>query len=187
MSTTLKFKRSRSNRTNYRFRLKTLLSHKPRLVVRPSSRDVTVQLVEYNAKGDAVRVTVRASNLRKLGWQYGTGNVPAAYLCGYFAGIKAKKAGIKQAVLDIGGQISVGGSRIYAVVKGALDAGLEIPCSPEVLPSDERVSGKHIEAYASAKVGHAQNQFSQIKAPLAKLSESVEALKNKIKDGSAHG
>ena len=36
------------------------------------------------------------------------------------------------------------GNRIFAVLKGAVDGGLEIPHSKEALPSEDRISGKHI-------------------------------------------
>ena len=50
--------------------------------------------------------------------------------------------------LDFGLERNIKGSRIYAVLKGAIDAGLSIPHSPDILPSDERLSGKHIIDYA---------------------------------------
>jgi len=50
--------------------------------------------------------------------------------------------------LDLGLQKSVKGSSIYAVVKGVIDAGMKINVSKEVLPSEERISGKHIMDYS---------------------------------------
>ena len=36
------------------------------------------------------------------------------------------------------------GNRAYAALKGMVDAGMEIPHSEEVLPSEERINGEHI-------------------------------------------
>ena len=171
----LKFKRS--NRTNYKTRLKLLMSNKTRLVVRPSSKDLLVQLVDYDPKGDAVRVTSRASQLSKLGWSFSTGNTPSAYLTGYRAARLAKSKKINEAVLDMGEFVSVKGSRIYAAVKGAIDGGLKIPCSPDVLPSEERISGQHIASYS--KASKSKNQFSKTKDPAA-ISAKVSEIKKKI-------
>ena len=44
---------------------------------------------------------------------------------------------------------SVKGSRLYAVLKGAVDAGLSIPHSEEALPAIERINGKSIADYAN--------------------------------------
>lgn len=59
-------------------------------------------------------------------------------------GTNAKKAGIKKAVLDIGLQGK--SRRIFAALKGALDAGLDIPHGEIATPAD-MIAGKHIEAY----------------------------------------
>ena len=50
--------------------------------------------------------------------------------------------------LDMGLATPVKGSRIYAALKGAIDAGLNIPASEEAFPSQERISGKHVAEYA---------------------------------------
>ena len=39
------------------------------------------------------------------------------------------------------------GARVFAALKGAVEAGLEIPHGEEILPSDERAKGAHIAAY----------------------------------------
>jgi large subunit ribosomal protein L18 len=40
------------------------------------------------------------------------------------------------------------GCRVYAALKGAIDAGLNLPASEEAFPSPERLSGKHVADYA---------------------------------------
>ncbi|MCH8329249.1 MAG: 50S ribosomal protein L18 [Nanoarchaeota archaeon] len=144
---TVQFRRKRKGLTNYRKRLKILASKKPRLVVRRSLKNIQAAIVEYDKKGDVVKISAHSSSLKKFGWVYGTGNLPAAYLVGFLVGKRAKNAKFDDAVFDMGLNKSVKGCRIYAVLAGALDAGLNVPHSKEILPSKERVTGKHIMDY----------------------------------------
>ena len=105
-------------------------------------------MVQYDPKGDKVILTANSKILSKLGWKGDTGNMPSAYLIGMFAGKKALEKGVKEAILDLGFSNSIKGSNLYAVLAGAVDAGLKIPFSPEVLPPKERISGEHIVKYA---------------------------------------
>ena len=47
---------------------------------------------------------------------------------------KAKKAGQDRAILDIGLNRATPGARVFAALKGAVDAGLEIPYGEEIVP-----------------------------------------------------
>ena len=76
------FRRKRQGRTNYKKRLKMLVSNKLRFVVRKSSRNLQASIVAYDAKGDKVLFTVNSKVLSKLGWKGGNGNLPSAYLIG---------------------------------------------------------------------------------------------------------
>ena len=44
----LPFRRKRKGKTNYKKRLKLLLSNKPRLVIRPFIKNIIAQIVEYH-------------------------------------------------------------------------------------------------------------------------------------------
>ena len=45
---------------------------------------------------------------------------------------------------------STNGNRVFAALKGMVDAGLEVPHGDSVLPDDDRVNGAHIDdSYAS--------------------------------------
>jgi large subunit ribosomal protein L18 len=145
---TLEFRRKRQDLTDYRKRLRILTSNKPRLVVRKSLNNIQANIVIYGEKGDVVKASSCSSNLKKFGWAYNTGNLPSAYLVGIMIGKKAKSRKINEAILDIGLNKSIKGSRIYAVLAGALDAGLKIPHSDEILPAKDRITGKHIVDYA---------------------------------------
>ncbi|HLC72065.1 MAG TPA: 50S ribosomal protein L18 [Candidatus Nanoarchaeia archaeon] len=142
----LPLKRKRQGRTDYRARLALLKSRKPRFVVRRSLKNVLVQIIEYAPDGDKVLLTVSSKELQKdFGWDIARRNTPAAYLTGMLAGVKAKEKKLKDAILDLGLQKITKGSLIFAVVKGANDAGFTVPFNPETMPSEERIAGKHIK------------------------------------------
>lgn len=145
---TVPFRRKREGRTYYKKRLKTLASGKCRLVVRKSLKNIYVSIVKYSPNGDVVLVSASSKSLSKLGWKGGTGNLPSAYLTGLLIGKKSLEKGIPEAVLDIGLNDSIKGSRLYAVLAGALDSGLKIPVNAEILPPKERLAGEHIAKYA---------------------------------------
>jgi large subunit ribosomal protein L18 len=138
------FRRRREGRTDYRQRARLLRGHVPRAVVRVTLRNVSVQLIDYDPKGDRVVVVAHSRELVEMGWDQATGNIPAAYLTGYLAGRRAKQKGWSNAVLDIGLREPTKGSGVFAALKGMVDAGLEIPHGKDVLPSKERLMGKHI-------------------------------------------
>lgn len=142
------FKRRMEIKTDYRRRLKLLSSKKLRLVVRKSSKHIRAQIAEFHPKGDRILVSVTSQDLKKYGWDGSIENTTAAYLVGLLIGKRALKKNIKSLILDMGLQKNVKGSRVYAVLKGSLDAGLTIPHSPDILPTDDRISGKHIVSYA---------------------------------------
>ena len=137
-------RRRRERKTDYRKRLALLKSGKYRLVVRKSNNSTLGQIVEYNKNGDKTLLSVTTFMLRKLGWKHHFGNIPAAYLAGLLLGKKALEKKINDAVLDMGLQTSTKGNRIYAFLKGVLDAGINVPHSPEVLPDENRIKGSHI-------------------------------------------
>ncbi len=145
----VKFRRRREGKTDYRRRLALLKSGLPRLVVRRTNRHIIVQVVEYSPHGDRVLAHAFSKELRKFGWKYSLKSTPAAYLTGYLAALRAKQAGVEEAVLDIGRQASTRGSRIYAALKGAVDAGLQVPHGGEILPDESRIRGEHIAEWAA--------------------------------------
>ncbi|MEK6903737.1 MAG: 50S ribosomal protein L18 [Nanoarchaeota archaeon] len=140
------FKRKRLGKTDYRARLKLLTGKMLRLVIRKSLKNIRAQIIEFHATGDHVLVSVSTKDLqKKYGWPAARRNTPAAYLTGYLLGLKAKGKKITGAIVDIGLQTAGKGSILFAVVKGAIDAGMKIPYNPINFPSEERIKGKHIK------------------------------------------
>lgn len=144
----LAFRRRREGRTSYRKRRRLVVSGMPRLVVRPSNKHLTAQVVQANAEGDHVLASAHSSELKEFGWKGPCGNISAAYLTGLLAGKRSKAGGISEAILDIGLHDRGPGSRIFAAAKGAVDAGLTIPHDEKAMPPPERVKGTHIVEYS---------------------------------------
>lgn len=159
----VKFRRVRNGKTDYRARKQLLISRKPRLVIRKSSKNTTVQIIVPSKTGDVTLVSANTNDLKKYGYTGGTGNITSAYLTGLLLGYRAKKTGQKEAILDAGLYHTTKGGRLFAALKGAVDAGMEIPHNPEIFPSQERITGKHIDAYR-----------------ITNISEQFEAVKQKI-------
>ena len=182
------FRRKKEGRTNYKKRLNILLSNRLRLVVRKSLKNIQANIVDYDSKGDKIILSSHSRELEKFGWKFNKGNVPSAYLTGLLLGEKAKKQNLTGLVMDIGLTASVKGSRIYAVLAGVLDSGLKVAHSPEILPSKERIAGKHINEFASKIKGKEsfEKQFKgYIKNDIDPLSitKYFEEVKRKIIGG----
>jgi len=141
-------RRRREARTDYHQRLRLLKSGKPRLVARKGNKHMTAQLVTIGADGDNTVASAHSSDLAEYGWEAPTGNMPAAYLTGLLAGLRALETGYEQAVLDIGLNTATPGSKVFAVQEGAIDAGLKIPHNDSVLADWSRTRGEHIAEYA---------------------------------------
>jgi large subunit ribosomal protein L18 len=158
------FRRRREGKTDYRERKALILSGKPRLVVRPSLKNVIAQVIVAEPEGDQVIVSAQSRELKNFGWKAPRGNIPAAYLTGLLCGLKAKSSGIEEAILDIGLHSPSKGAKVFAVLKGVLDAGVDVPHSEEKLPDEKRISGEHIAEYAKILASNAeeyQSKFSQ--------------------------
>ncbi|HSQ02176.1 MAG TPA: 50S ribosomal protein L18 [Methanobacterium sp.] len=183
----LAFKRRREGKTDYRARLNLIGLEKSRLVVRISNQHTTAQIINVNLNGDETIISAHSNELKKMGWLGSGKNTSAAYLTGFLVAKKALEAGITAAVLDIGLKSSTRGAKIFAALKGAVDAGLEVPHSDVILPADERIRGEHVAAYAeSLSEEEVEKRFSQyIKNGLSPkdLPDHFESIKQKIEEG----
>jgi len=144
----LAFRRRFKGRTDYGKRRRLVSSGMLRLVVRPSNKHMTTQLVEARPTGDHVVASAHSSELKEYGWKGSCGNMPAAYLTGLLVGTRARMKGLNEAVLDIGLHARGAGSKIFAATKGALDGGLTIPHGKETMPDQDRIQGKHVITYS---------------------------------------
>ncbi|MHA1130303.1 MAG: 50S ribosomal protein L18 [Candidatus Helarchaeota archaeon] len=143
------FRRRRSGKTNFHYRKRLILSNQLRFAIRPSLKNIIVQVIKAELIGDKILSSTHSVELVKnFNWRGGTGNLPAAYLTGFLAGKKALKSNLTAGVLDTGIINSVYGNRVYATLKGLIDAGVDIPHNEKVYPPEERIRGEHIAQYA---------------------------------------
>ncbi len=145
----LPFRRRREQKTDYKQRLGLLKSGKPRAVVRSSNNHTRVHLSHYKQEGDENTAQTLSKELEEYGWENHTGNLPAAYLTGFLAGMKAEE---DEAVLDLGLREKNKGGRMFAALKGLIDAGVEIPAGDGIFPAEERLRGEHIEEMTGKEV-----------------------------------
>ncbi len=139
------FRRRREGRTDYRQRLRLLKSGEARAVVRFSHRRVVVAVTGFDPVGDRVLAAADSAELAGLGFgATHLASTPASYLTGYLAGLRAKRSGVTEAVLDAGLKIPTSGGRLFGALKGLLDAGIAIPHGESDFPSVDRLNGKHL-------------------------------------------
>jgi large subunit ribosomal protein L18 len=181
-------KRRREGKTNYYVRYRLVKSKHIILVVRKTNRYILAQFTYPTPIGDYTLAAAHSRELVKLfGWKGGTKNTPTAYLVGLLAGLRAKKLGITKAVAYIGLHRPVRGSKIFAVIKGVLDAGIEVPVDKEMLPDDNRIKGLIIAEYAKMLSERDPERFKkQFSAMLnsqfdpRNLTEHFEEIRNRI-------
>ena len=147
-------RRRRENRTDYKARRILLTSGIPRIVVRKTNKYFIVQAVESVEAQDKVIATVTSKDLLKNGWdaKYAGSlkSIPAGYLTGL---LMAKKLKSGKFIMDLGMLRTFKGGRVFAVVKGLVDGGLNIPANESVFPSEERISGDHLDAEVKTMIG----------------------------------
>jgi large subunit ribosomal protein L5e len=159
----VKYKRRRAGKTDYRARLRLTTqdknkynTHKYRLVVRFSNKDITCQVVYAAIAGDVVVCAAYAHELQRYGLKVGLSNYSAAYATGLLLARRVlTKFGLADTykgqeepdgeeysvepaddgprpfycLLDAGLKRTSAGSKTFGALKGALDGGLDVPHS----------------------------------------------------------
>ncbi len=180
----MSFRRRQEEKTDYAQRLVLLRSGKPRLVIRKSLNNFHVQLIKSDDSDRTITETFSKA-LQKYGWKGHGGNMSAAYLTGYVAGLNAQKHNIREAVVDLGLQTSVRGSGLYAAALGVKDSGVSVNIGKEAVPHADRIAGRHVADYAAKLKGQDKykKQFANyLKKGLApeELPRHFEEVKSKI-------
>lgn len=189
------FRRRREGKTDYQQRRGLVLSRLPRLVIRGSLRNMKAEIVMAESNGDKVIAYCDSSELsRKYGWLGGTGNTSAAYLTGLLCGFKALNQGVPKTVLDVGLHHPSKGSRVFAALKGVLDAGLTVPFDKAKLPDQKRITGEHIVEYAKLLSSNPEVYQKEFSAQLSRglkpemlgahFAEVKERIVSSLKKGS---
>ncbi len=144
-------RRRRENRTDYKLRLKLLKSGIPRIVIRRTNRHFILQIVESHEAQDKILITVNSKELLKNGWDEklrgSLKSIPAGYLTGLLLvkKIKDKKIKRQKFIIDLGMARTLHGSRVFSVVKGLKDGGLNFSFDEKASPSKERLNGEHLK------------------------------------------
>ena len=157
------FRRRKDGKTDYHKRLKLLKSRKLRVVIRASNDHIRVQIIQSKLGGDKVLISAFSKELTsKYGWNANTGNIPAAYLTGYLAGLRAKNKNIQDGIFDLG--IFYHRNRVLAACKGLVDTGINIPYRKEFFPEslENRIKGIHIEDYAKTLKSDEPETYEQL-------------------------
>ena len=143
----MKRKRRLQAKTDYKARIILLQSKKPRLVFRKTNKYITGQYIKSAEGRDSVILGVTSKNLMKFGWKQ-SGNLkslPASYLTGFLIGKKVLDTEENEAIFDIGLLRNIKGSKLYAFLKGAIDAGLKIKAGENIFPDEARLLGRHMK------------------------------------------
>lgn len=137
-------RRRRENRTDYKARRILLSSDVPRIVVRRTNKYFILQAVSSVEAQDKVLATVTSKDLLKNGWDEKKKGSLKGISAGYLTGIlMAKKLGKGKYIMDLGMARTDKGGRVFAVVAGLVEGGLDIPANDKVFPSEERLMGEH--------------------------------------------
>jgi len=179
----VKLRRRREGKTNYYARREMLKSGMIRAVVRRSTKHMRVQFIRAEPNGDITLADASSYKLEEFGWKLNGANIPAAYLTGYLAGKKALAAGVEEAILDLGLQSNSVGSRIYAALKGIVDAGVEVPTSESIFPEEEIIKGEHIRNAAESYGDDVKKVFAtynKAKVKAEKLPDLVDKVVSTI-------
>uniref|UniRef100_A0A7S0S127 Large ribosomal subunit protein uL18 C-terminal eukaryotes domain-containing protein n=1 Tax=Chlamydomonas leiostraca TaxID=1034604 RepID=A0A7S0S127_9CHLO len=179
----VKYRRRRQGKTDYRARLRLVKqdknkynTHKYRLVVRFSNKDVTCQIVYSTIQGDVVVAAAYAHELPEYGLKVGLTNYSAAYCVGLLVarrvlakfGLADTYKGCEEpdgedynveavddgprpfyCLLDTGLKRTSTGSKVFAALKGALDGGLDIPHNEKrfVGFADKKLDAETLQKY----------------------------------------
>jgi len=181
------FRRRREGKTDYKARRALIISKLPRVVTRGSLKHMNVQIIEATPTGDKVIASAHSQELKKYGWQVACRNLPSAYLTGLLCGGRAVAKKVKKAVADIGLNQPTKGARVFASLKGVIDAGVDVPCAADKVPREKVIKGQHIADYAkslaSSNIELYEKTFSQYlkrKVLPEKLVDHFETVKERI-------
>jgi len=153
-------RRRRENRTDYKARRILLTSGLPRIVVRRTNKYFILQAVESDEAQDKVLATITSKDLLKNGWDAKAGgslkSIPAGYLTGM---LMAKKLKSGKYIVDLGMARTLKGGRVFSVVKGLIDGGLDIPANEKVFPGEERLNGEHLKDDVKAMIAEVKKKL----------------------------
>ena len=159
-------RRRREAKTDYGNRFKLLRSELPRIVFRRTNKYIIGQYVTSKEAQDKIEIGITSKNLKTYGWpkefEGSLKSVTASYLTGFLLGKEIVKGKLKNPIVDFGMLRTVEKSKVFAFLKGLIDAGIKINCPEENFPDEDRISGKHLKSDFS-------KTFKEIKSKIDKI------------------
>ena len=136
-------RRRKENKTDYLKRLKLLKGETPRIVFRKTNRYIISEYVVSKEAQDKIVIGLDSRKLNEYGWpknaQGGLKSTTASYFTGYLTGKTIIKQKLDTPILDAGMNRMIHKNKIYAFLKGMIDAGIKINCEKKCFPQDERI------------------------------------------------
>lgn len=182
---------------------------KYRLIVRFSNKMITAQVAYATIEGDKVVCDARSTELPRYGVKVGLTNYASSYAVGLllarrlnqkygldetYKGVetvtgedyyieKEGERGAFYCVLDTGLARTSSGARIFGVLKGAVDGGLDIPHSNKRFPGCNAESGEYDAAAHRSRImgSHISNYMSTL------MDDDEEAYKRQFSQYISHG
>ncbi len=161
-------RRRLERKTDYSLRLGLLKSKFPRIVVRRTNKYFIVQVVESANAQDKVVFGATSKDLLDNGWdkkfEGSLKSIPAGYLTGYLVAKKIKNG---EFIIDLGMARSHKAGKLFAVLAGLTDGGLNVHANEEVFPAKERLMGEHLKP--------------EVKTMILKVKENLGAAIDSVK------
>jgi len=143
--------RRKKFKTDYGKRLKILKGRKPRIVLRKTNKYIIVQYVGSKEAKDKVILGLTSKKLLNYGWpkkfQGSLKSIPASYLIGFLIGKKIVNEKLEMPIVDFGMIKNVHKTRIYACLKGLIDAEIKLKFNKEksLFPDENSIEGKNLK------------------------------------------
>ena len=139
----------KENKTDYLKRLKLLKGEKPRIVFRKTNKFIISEYIVSKEAQDKVIIGFDSRKLNDYGWpknaQGSLKSITASYLTGYLIGKAIIKQNLEMPILDTGMNRAIHKNKIYAFIKGLIEAGIKINCKKEFFPEESRINGQHLK------------------------------------------
>jgi len=198
---------------------------KNRLIVRISNKDVTAQIAYARIEGDYVLAAAYSHELPKYGIKNGLTNYAACYSTGLLLarrilqkfGMDERYTGKEEADgemyevednetgpgafrahLDVGLARTTTGAKVFAVMKGVVDGGVEVPHSEKRFPGYDpeskeldasilrkHILGQHVADYMSLLMEKDEDSFKKQFSRYAKLGITSDELEDLYKNAHA--
>ena len=137
------------NKTDYKKRIGLLKSHIPRIVLRKSNKYIIAQYTLSREAQDKIITGITSKILLKYGWpedmKGSLKSIPAAYLTGFYLGKKILEKKFETPIIDLGMNRAISKSRMFAFIKGLIDAEVKIKYKEKSFPNEEKIKGKNLK------------------------------------------